>query len=88
MSSWTTGDPEPGPAVDVLIDTLPSKNPYLARVEGGGWVWTNSLAEISSPVKPRRPNPLRWDFAISADGAVSCEVRMLTAAERSQWEIS
>ncbi|AIG81349.1 Hypothetical protein AJAP_42910 (plasmid) [Amycolatopsis japonica] len=87
MSTWRTGDTEPAANVTVLIDTKPSKTPYLVRQQEG-WLWAAGLRELSVEPKPSRRTPLSWAFATSADDGVPCEVRELTATEHGFWEIS
>lgn len=85
--TWRTGDPEPGPEIDLLVDTAHPKRPYLARVPHG-WIWTTGRSERdrSDKDEQRRPAALVWTFATSADNERLCQLRLPSAAEREAWD--
>lgn len=81
MKYFRTGDVEPGPEIDVLVDELAAtEQRFLARFQHG-WIWVDSLVKLEQ----RDKTPLTWKFATAADLAPTIELRELTEAERVEW---
>ncbi|WP_410676626.1 hypothetical protein [Amycolatopsis sp. cmx-4-68] len=86
MQHFRTGDPEPGPAVQVLAHHIRegSEAAYLARFQHG-WRWVNSKTELDR----RDKTPLTWHFAMTAqpdtpDGKPT-HVRTMSNSEHIGW---
>ncbi|SEB43838.1 hypothetical protein SAMN04489727_1747 [Amycolatopsis tolypomycina] len=86
MNSFTTGDPEPGPDVSVLVNEQAGQTRYLARLQHG-WVWVNSKRQLDNSKKERTPTPLTWAFATGSDGTPTT-LRTLSDAETVEWQAS
>jgi len=94
MTYFRTGDPEPGPDVDVLINEQRGQTRYLARLQHG-WVWVNGKRELDRPERAQVPTPLTWKYAVAdhvafADAADAdpTELRTLTDIEVVEWRAS
>jgi hypothetical protein len=83
MKYFRTGDPEPEPAVRVLLHHVrtAAQATHLARFQHG-WRWVRSKAELDRG----DATPLTWRFAMAAerDGAAT-EVRTMNDAEHVDW---
>lgn len=84
MQYFRTGDPEPGPEVDVLVhhNRAGARKHFLARFQHG-WLWAHTKSEID---RHKASTPLRWDFAMAADpGGHETNVRTPNDEERIDW---
>lgn len=84
MKYFRSGDPEPGPEVDVLYHHVrtAAEAEYLARFQHG-WVWVSRKADVG------HRTPLAWRFATEPepDGSPT-ELRTMCADELTDWLVS